>query len=403
MRQVRRRSQTGAYFAAFIALGLTTGSLGPTLPTLAAQTKVGLATIGYLFTARSIGYVIGALRGGKLFDSKPAHPVMATMLLVMSLAMVLVPLTGRLSFLLLLMVFLGAAESGVDVGANALLVRLHGSGVGPLMTAMHSFFGVGALIAPLVVAQITLAGFPSINSYFVLAALLIPVAAYTIRLPNPVAERTRAAGDAAVANRRLVFLLSLVLLLYVGAEVGFAGWIFTYAIEQKLAAPVTAAYLTSIFWGALTAGRMLMIPVAARVSPARILFVSFIGSVLSLSLLLLAPSSLIVGFAASIGLGMFMAAIFPTALSFASRRVEVTGRVTAWFVIGASLGATFTPLIIGQLFPVIGPRALVFVAEAALVLAIVVLIVALQTGNRGADRLSKPAKQVTAYSPGRKP
>ena len=84
-----------------------------------------------------------------------------------------------------------------------------------------------------------------------------------------------------------------------------------------------------------------------------------------------------------------MAAIFPTALSFASRRLEVTGRVTAWFVIGASLGATLTPLIIGQLFPVIGPRALVFVAELALLLAIAVLVVAI-VYTRGSERSANP-------------
>jgi nitrate/nitrite transporter NarK len=56
---------------------------------------------------------------------------------------------------------------------------------------------------------------------------------------------------------------------------------------------------------------------------------------------------------------------------------------------GASLGATLTPLIIGQLFPVIGPRALVFVAELALLLAIAVLVVAI-VYTRGSERSANP-------------
>lgn len=44
---------TAAYFAAFVFLGLTTGSLGPTLPSLADQAQVGLSAISYVFTGRS--------------------------------------------------------------------------------------------------------------------------------------------------------------------------------------------------------------------------------------------------------------------------------------------------------------------------------------------------------------
>src|ERR1051325_4655569 len=83
---------TAAYFAAFIALGLTVGSLGPTLPSLAEQTHVGLGAISYLFTARSMGYVFGAVRGGRLFDRHAGNPVMAVMLFAMSIMMALVPL-----------------------------------------------------------------------------------------------------------------------------------------------------------------------------------------------------------------------------------------------------------------------------------------------------------------------
>ena len=374
----QRSLQTAAYFAAFIALGLSTGSLGPTLPGLAAQLNVGLGAISYLFTARSLGYVIGSVRSGSLFDNRPAHVVLGTMLLLMSLAMVLVPLTGHLSVMLGLMMLLGAAESGLDVGANTLLVRLHAKRVGPFMTALHSFFGIGALVAPLIVAQTNLLGYETVTSYFVLAFLVLPIAAYTIRLPNQIHASAPPQTSSGATNRSFVFLIALFLFLYVGAEVGFAGWIFTYATEQRLAAPVTAAYLTSLFWGSLTAGRIAMIPLTARIRPTLILLIGITGSLLSVGLIIVAPSSVVIVFAGSIGLGLFMAPIFPTALSFASRRIEMTGRVTAWLVVGGSLGCMLVPWLIGQLFETLGPRSLVYVAELTLLLAAVVLAVALQ-------------------------
>src|SRR6185503_16463568 len=102
---------TAAYSAAFIALGLTVGSLGPTLPALAEQTHVGLSAISYLFTARSLGFALGAVRAGKLFDSRPGNPLLAAMLVAMAVTMAAVPLTPRLVLLLAVMLVLGAAEA----------------------------------------------------------------------------------------------------------------------------------------------------------------------------------------------------------------------------------------------------------------------------------------------------
>ena len=59
-------SKTAAYYATFIGLGLTSASLGPTLPGLAEQTRTNIGEISFLFTARSLGYLLGSLRGGRL-------------------------------------------------------------------------------------------------------------------------------------------------------------------------------------------------------------------------------------------------------------------------------------------------------------------------------------------------
>ena len=50
-----RISKTVGYYAAFIALGLVTASLGPTLPGLAENTRSQLGEISFLFTTRSLG------------------------------------------------------------------------------------------------------------------------------------------------------------------------------------------------------------------------------------------------------------------------------------------------------------------------------------------------------------
>jgi MFS transporter, FHS family, Na+ dependent glucose transporter 1 len=366
-------SQTIAYFAAFVALGLTVGALGPTLPSLAQQTHVGLSAISYLFTARSLGYVLGATRSGKLFDTKPGNPLMALILIAMSLMMALVPLAHTLLLLLLVMLLLGVAEAGLDIGANTLLVWLHGDRVAPFMNAMHSSFGVGALVAPVIVAQTAGLGYPLTHSYFFLALLLLPVSGYMALLPRAIAPAITKDHAKVVTNSRLVFLIALFLFLYVGAEVSFAGWIFTYTVELKLSSTTTAAYLTSLFWGSLTIGRMLTIPLATRFKAQAILFGSLAGGLLCLILMLGISHSFATLLVATIGLGLSMASIFPTTFSFAGRHLAISGKVTGWFVFGSSAGAMLIPLLIGQAFKPFGPSIVMIVTGSMLVLAIGVL------------------------------
>ncbi len=370
---VRPSSLTAAYFAAFVALGLTVGSLGPTLPSLAKQTHVGLSAISYLFTARSMGYVLGSVQGGHLFDRRSGNPVMAVMLGLMAIMMALVPLVPYLWLLLVVMIILGAAESALDVGANTLLTWVHGNRVAPFMNAMHSFFGVGALVAPIVVAQTALFNYPATHSYFVLALLILPIAAYTLPLRSPVRAAAAKHEVSPLANTRLAFLITFFLFLYVGAEVGFAGWIFTYATELKLGVASTAAYLTSLFWGSLTLGRMLTIPLAVRFRPRSILMVSLGGCLLSLGLMLVRPGSFAAVLIGTICLGLSMASIFPITLSFAGSRMKMTGRVTGWFIVASSAGAMLIPLVIGQAFRSVGPRVVMIVTTITLLAAVGVL------------------------------
>jgi FHS family Na+ dependent glucose MFS transporter 1 len=236
------------------------------------------------------------------------------------------------------------------------------------MNAMHCCFGVGALMAPIIVAQITSLGGLATHSYFILAAAVLPIAGLILKQPSP-SGTVREEVVAQTNENPLVFGLALFLLLYVGAEVGFAGWIYSYVITTRPGEIATAAYLTSLFWGSLTLGRALAIPIAARVKPETLLTGSLFGALLSLVLMLLIEHSMLRVFIATAGLGLSMASIFPSTLSFAGRRMRISGKTTGWFVVGSSLGATSIPLAIGQLLNLIGPRAVIMIPALTLLLA----------------------------------
>ncbi|HKP87694.1 MAG TPA: MFS transporter [Blastocatellia bacterium] len=381
----QRRLQTSAYFAAFVALGLTTGSLGPTLPGLAEQTRSRLNEISFLFMARSLGYLFGSFGGGRLFDKAPGNRVMAGALVVMAAMMATVPSMPLVWLLIVILLMLGAAEGALDVGGNTLLVWAHGERVGPFMNGLHFFFGVGAFISPVIVAQALLLGNNIALAYRALALLLLPVAVWLLRLPSPAPKSVSKDGPATRTDLRLVLLIALFFFLYVGAEIGFGGWVFTYALKLDLSGEKGAAYLTSAFWGSLTLGRLLAIPISSRLRPRSILLADLALCVASVTMILLRPDSVAVLWVCTLSIGLAMASIFPTTFSFAERRMTITGKVTGWFLVGASAGAMSVPWLIGQLFESIGPRVMMLTILLDLSLAVGIFTVLARHSARPID------------------
>ncbi len=375
-------ARTFSYYAAFIGLGLTTSALGPTLPNLAKNTGTQIGEISILFSAISLGYIFGASQGGRLYDRLAGHAVMAVAIGVMVIAALLTPLAPLLWLLFVIMFTMGLGQSVVDVGANTLLVWTHRAAVGPFMNALHFFFGVGAFVSPIIIAQIVLLTGGITWAYWTLALLMIPPAIWLLWLPSPAIRSQNEDDDSKPINYPLAGLVSLFLLLYVGAEVSYGGWIFTYTVTLKLAAETTAAYLTSAFWGALTLGRLLSIPLAIRYRPRTILNGALLGCLASAAVVIIGGQSLPVVAAASVGMGLFMAPVFPVTISLAERRMAITGQTTGWFFIGGSLGAMIVPWIIGQFFETAGPPAVMIIIGLTLITQTLVYGVLLYQANR---------------------
>ena len=369
---------TAAYYLSFIMLGLLTAAEGPALPGLAENTSSTLDQISLIFIFGSLGYLLGSLFSGQAYDRLPGHRLMAVTLLLISLCATLVPFMHSLWLLLCLLFTLGLAKSALDVGCNTLLLWIHGEKVGPFMNGLHFFFGLGAFIAPLILARVLLVTGEIWWVFWLFAILSLPMAVWLWNLPgSPVGTKSQENGNASLPIIP-VLLIVLAFLFYVGAEVGFGNWIYTYALTLGLGTQVTAAYLTSAFWGTFTVGRLLGVWISARARAATILFVDLLGCLASLGLILLWPDSAPALWAGAIGLGLFMASIFPTTLMLAGERMHVTGAMTGWFLAGASIGGMSLPWGIGQAFVRIGAAAmpvLVLVTVAVNLLVILLFLV----------------------------
>ena len=149
----QRTLKTFLYYISYAGLGLSIGVFGPSLLRLANNTGTTIAQVSTMFFFHSLGYMLGALIGGRSYDRFAGHPIMSLMLVCMAITLAITPIINVLWLLILMMLILGVAQGALDVGGNALLLWTYGSKVGPYMNGLHLFFGAGAFLAPVLVAQ----------------------------------------------------------------------------------------------------------------------------------------------------------------------------------------------------------------------------------------------------------
>jgi MFS transporter, FHS family, Na+ dependent glucose transporter 1 len=383
----RRISRTAVYYAAFILLGMTYAAVGPTIANLAQQTHSEVSQVSYLLTARWLGYLIGSLIGGRLYDRYRGHFVIAGMLVLAAVTTALVPAVPMLWVLVALLVVYGIGAGAVDVGGNTLLIWVHDRKVGPWMNALHFFYGLGAFIAPLIVAQVVLRTGDFRWAYWLIALLAVPAVITALLTPSPARQTTSADGSAVPFNGRLVALFALFLFLVVAAESSFADWISPYSLARGLS-DVNSAYVASVFWGALMLARLFFIPVAARVKPNAVLLSNIVGCAVGAGVILLAPGSVPALAAGAVIFGLSVAVMIPSAMTLAGARMHVTGRVTGWFLVGASLGGMTMPRLIGQMFVPVGPWSAI---AAILVSVLAMFLVYPFLARQGPAEMSRAA------------
>ena len=358
-------SQSAFYFIIFIVIGIMSSINGPMLPMLSKNTNVSVGDLGMLFTAGSIGFVITSLLNGHFFDRLQGHKVMFIGFIVTIICMILIPMTPVFSILWAIFLINGISTNLFDLGANTLIVWVHRDNVGPYLNALHFFFGVGATVGPLIVTATRAAnGEATAWPFWIVAMAFVPLMMVSFFLPSPkpiVAEVKEGETEPAKVNYTLVVLYAMFLFLYVGGEIGFSNWIFTYATKTGVATVLQADKITSVFWGALTIGRLISIILVRKINALQMLSVNMIGWLVGVLLIVVFRESAMFLWIGTIVLGFFMSSIFPMIFAIAERTVVFTGRVSGLIYAGNSLGGMVLPLLMGKLFENVKPIWIMFV------------------------------------------
>uniref|UniRef100_A0A803TIQ1 Major facilitator superfamily domain containing 4B n=1 Tax=Anolis carolinensis TaxID=28377 RepID=A0A803TIQ1_ANOCA len=306
--------------AVFASQGMAIAVLGPTFPDLAANVNRNVSQISFIIAGRSSGYLGGSLIGGLLVD---------------------------------------CMNSQIILRGNVMALDTWGAEAGPHLQALHFSFALGGFVTP-TLDKMVLGGSaldpqdhpggtgdhqPTVDSpvsseqlhftmnvmlsYIVIGTFVLLVALFFCLLywkSSSARDRRKFSAQKykfAKYHYALIILLSVFFFWYVGAEVAYAAYIFTYARTHVGMKESEAAGLNSVFWGSFAACRGLAICLAACSHP---------GSIILLSIILAS-----------------VAAIFPSGISWVEQYTTIQGKSAAVFVVGAAMGQMCIPALVGFL------------------------------------------------------
>ncbi|KAM4866165.1 sodium-dependent glucose transporter 1C-like [Thomomys bottae] len=375
-------------YLAFLGLGTTVAILGPTFQDLATNVNRNISSLSEIFVGRAFGYLCGSVIGGVLFDYMNQFLLLALSMLATTAGLLLTPFCKQEVLLIVMMSVFGVSFGALDTGGNVLILALWGDKSPPHMQALHFSFALGAFLAPLLAklalgpsgsadnhtepgllppalnrsseaASVSLLGFPhdmnllwayaSTGTYILLVSLFFFALFFMKSSRQGKSTASAQVLRRAKHHKALLCLLFMFFFFYVGAEVTYGSYIFSFATSHVGMDEREAAGLNSIFWGTFAACRGLAIFFAACLRPATMIVLSNVGSLASCLFLVLFDKSPLCLWIASSVYGASMATTFPSGVSWIEQYTTISGKSAAFFVIGGTLGEMAMPALIGSL------------------------------------------------------
>lgn len=346
---------------AFISIGFPDAVLGVAWPSIRTTFELPQGGIGFILFASGAGYCASGLIAGKVIARLGVGS-----LLVLSTGLVTTGLLGYaiapvFPVFLAFAVLIGLGSGAIDSALNVYAAERFSEAV---MNRLHAFFGIGALVGPLIVGSVLDRGASWRWGYVVVGLILLAMTvlfACTRSLWTLGGEPERnghqpegqpggavvAAPVGTVLRQPLVWLNVAIFFFCTGVEFTGGQWVYTILHERFDQTAAFASLWAGLYWGALAAGRLTLGMVSARIGAARLVQISIVGNLIGG--VLYTSSSLHLTILGLMLMGFWMAPLFPLLMTLTPRRL---GSATAIHAVGfqvsaAVLGGAVLPWIAG--------------------------------------------------------
>ncbi|HZH59707.1 MAG TPA: MFS transporter [Metabacillus sp.] len=352
-------------YLAFISLGLPDSLLGVAWPTMKSDYGAPLETAGLLFMTIAGGTIVSSLASGRVLNRFGTGIVTFFSCLMTAGALLGFHFAPSIFWLFICAIPLGLGAGAVDSGLNNYVASHYKA---HHMSWLHCFWGVGATLGPVIMAQFISGQHSWRSGYLVIAGLqfaLVVILFFTLPLWNKVGgnsngisaqkpENTNSGlDDEAARNRKPMKISGVKLALisfffYCGAEATMGLWGSSFLVNVKELSVDVAAKWVSLYYAGITIGRFITGFITLKITNRSLIrmgqIIALVGAIL---LFLPLPSTFSLISFIMVGLGL--APIFPcmlheTPIRFGKKHSQT---IMGYQMAVAYTGSTFLPPLLG--------------------------------------------------------
>ncbi|KAI9634044.1 major facilitator superfamily domain-containing protein [Dioszegia hungarica] len=283
-----------AIFMVMFIVGWNDASQGPLLPLLQEYYQVDYVIISLIWIAIAVGVVAAAVSNVYLADILGFGLLTPLGAFVQSIGYVLMCWGGPYPIFVIAYIFAGLGMGWQDAQVNSLAARMpHATTV---MFMSHAVYGLGATVSPFVATAFVQRVTSRFYLYFTISLALALGTVVVLLLtfkgrsedqivgqrsearaneekPKDVTMVPTESGEVAdlevrgssqklkaILSTPRAYFLAIYIFLYMGVEVTIGGWATTFLIEER-GGNSSSGYVSSGFFGGLTVGRIVLIPV----------------------------------------------------------------------------------------------------------------------------------------------
>jgi len=366
----------------FFVISFLTNIIGPLIPDIIHSFQLSLTLVAILPFAFFIAYGIMSIPSGMLIETYGEKKVMLAAFVVAFVGSWLLALWPGYATAIVSVFLIGCGMAMLQVVINPLLRTAGGAEHYAFFSVLAQLvFGSASFVSPLVYEWIVThfqdahpdlmirilhklvradLSWISLYGLFGLICLLMWIIIFAVRFPR--VERT--AEEAAeplhiygmLFRKKIVLLFFLGIFCYVGTEQGLSSWMSQFLMVYHHVDPhVTGAAAVSRFWGLMTIGGLVGLPLMKIWDSRKVLIVFTFLALVCLSFSLYGSDR--VSLICFPLMGFFASIMYPVIISLALNSVSEHHGSFAGILMTAIIGGAVVPLLIGTVGDHIGLRA----------------------------------------------
>lgn len=354
--------------------GASSMLMGNLMPFLRELYDITYAEAGLLLSLPSWGNLASIFITGYMptFIGRRKTVLLTSIWMCVAFALVTFGIGGA-AILPLACLMIGIARGGNTNFSNTMMSTLPGKKSAIGYNLLHGAFAVGAVLSPLALIACTRnqdSGWRYMTAGIVVLCVLQVLVYLKMALPTEKITKSIKSVDRSFLKNRNFWLGAAILFFYISTEYAIVNWLVTYFKDTGVLSAEVSQLMSSLLWVVMFIGRMIGAALVGKVSRKIILVVDGIGLTAFFLLVFFSRSQLPI-FIGIMGVGLFMATIYTTALALGTQSIKGNDLGVSTMIFTGSTGGIITPAVVGM----VAEKADIQAGMGVVVLVTVLLLV----------------------------